>query len=203
MSIQLPQLVLADQSASRRGFMRAAGTATLSATAVALLAGCSSSMAKGGMAKSDPASDAGILNVALGLEYEAIMAYQIAAESGLVTQQVLPVAVTFQNHHKEHAAALEAAVRKLGGTPVSPKSKTEVARAINAASLRNQTDVLMLAARLEQGAANAYLGAIPAFADKDISQAAGRIAADETMHWTVLAQALGQPLPAKAFAFGA
>lgn len=201
MSIQLPQLVLPIKDASRRGFLRGAGTATLSAGAVALLAGCSTSMAKD--AKADPAGDAAILNVALGLEYEAIAAYQLAAESGLVTREVLPVALMFQSHHKEHATALETAVRKLGGAPVAPKRTADYAQSLNATSLKNQTDVLMLAASLEQGAANAYLGAIPSFADKEIAKAAGRIAADETMHWTVLAQALGQKLPAKALSFGA
>ena len=44
------------------------------------------------------------------------------------------------------------------------------------------------------GAANAYLGVIPSFEDSALAQVSGRLAADETMHWTVLAQALGQPL---------
>ena len=50
--------------------------------------------------------------------------------------------------------------------------------------------MLTLAARLERGAANAYLGVIPSFADPVLAQVAGRLASDETMHWTVLAQAL-------------
>jgi rubrerythrin len=192
----------AEIAASRRTFLRGGGTAVLSATAVAMLVGCES-MAQGGMAKSNPAEDAKILNVALGLEHEAIMAYQIAAESGLVSQAVLPVAVSFQSHHKEHAAALDATIRKLGGVPVASKTKAEYAAALNAASLRSQGDVLMLAARLERGAANAYLGVIPSFADKDLAKVSGRLAADETMHWTILANALGQQLPSKALSFGA
>ncbi|MEE8286791.1 MAG: hypothetical protein V3R72_08850 [Gammaproteobacteria bacterium] len=47
------------------------------------------------------------------------------------------------------------------------------------------------------------LGVIPAFADSGLSQVAGRLAADETMHWTVLANALGQPVPKQALTFGA
>ena len=64
-------------------------------------------------------------------------------------------------------------------------------------------DVLKLAARLEKGAANAYLGVIPSFTDPDLGQVCGRLAADETMHWTVLNSALNQPLPRAAFTFGA
>jgi rubrerythrin len=112
------------------------------------------------------------------------------------------VAVQFQSHHKEHRDALTATIRKLGGTPVAAKPDAEVAKALNAASLKNQTDVLRLAQRLEKGAANAYLGVIPSFGDKALAQIAGRLAADEASHWIVLSQALGDPLPTKALSFG-
>jgi rubrerythrin len=151
----------------------------------------------------NPAKDVSILNVALGLEHEAIGAYQIGAESGLLEKPVLDVAVLFQGQHKEHRDALAKAVRKLGGVPVESKSLQEYMAALKVASLKNQRDVLTLAARLERGAANAYLGVIPSFADPALAQVAGRLAADETMHWTVLAQALSQPLPTNALSFGA
>lgn len=189
-------------AASRRRFLRGAGQATLSATAVALIVGCQSN-ASDQMAAADPAADAQILNVALGLEHEAIAAYQLGAESGLLSQGVLDVAVGFQSHHKQHRDALAGAITQLGGTPVQPKSMADYATALNAGTLKSQADVLDLAARLEMGATNAYLGVIPAFTDSTFSQIAGRIAADETMHWTVLAQALGRPLPTNALSFGA
>lgn len=61
----------------------------------------------------------------------------------------------------------------------------------------------MLAARLELGAVNAYLGVIPAFKDNKLGQVAARLAADETMHYTALQGALGQNLPGVALSFGA
>ena len=61
----------------------------------------------------------------------------------------------------------------------------------------------MLAAKLEKGAANAYLGVIPSFSNGELAKVAGRLAADETMHWTVLAQATKEMLPQKALSFGA
>lgn len=187
----------------RRRFLAGAGKATLSATAVALIVGCES-MAKGQkMAAADTASDVAILNIALGLEWEAIAAYQLGAESGLLDKPVLDVAVLFQSQHKEHAVALSGAIQKMGGRPVAAKSNSEYAAALNAGSLRNGTDVLRLAAKLEKGAANAYLGVIPSFEDADLAQVSGRLAADETMHWTVLANALGDPLPRQALSFGA
>ena len=187
----------------RRAFFRAAGAATLSATAVALLAGCES-MAQGNMSSGSMSmSDVNILNVALGLEHEAIIAYQLGAESGLLQQAVLTTAVGFQSHHKEHRDALIATIRKMGGTPVAEKPKAEYAQALNAASLRSQTDILKLAQRLERGAANAYLGVIPSFNDKGLAQIAARLAADETMHWTALTGAMAEMLPQKALTFGA
>ena len=185
----------------RRGLLRGSGITVLSASAVALLAGCEKMASAQG--NGNAANDVGILNTALALENEAISAYQLGAQSGLLQKPVLEVAVLFQTHHKEHRDALIATIRKLGGTPVPAKSDAEVAQALNAASLKSQTDVLCLAQRLEKGAANAYIGVIPSFGDRNLAQVSARLAADEAMHWTVLTQALKDPLPAKALSFGA
>ena len=182
---------------SRRAWLRTTGS--LSAVAIAMLGG-NEALAQGMTA--DPGKDVGILNVALGLEHEAINAYQLGAGSGLLQKSVLDVAVSFQGHHKGHRDALIATIQKLGGTAVAEKSLSDYATALNAAALRNQIDVLSLAAKLELGAINAYLGVIPAFASKDLAQVAGRLAADETMHWTILTNALGRALPTGALSFG-
>ena len=189
----------------RRGLLRGSGITVLSASAVALLAGCEkmASAQGSGTGNGSTANDVGILNTALALENEAISAYQLGAQSGLLQKPVLEVAVLFQTHHKEHRDALIATIRKLGGTPVPAKSDAEVAQALNAAALKSQTDVLRLAQRLEKGAANAYIGVIPSFGDRNLAQVSARLAADEAMHWTVLTQALKDPLPAKALSFGA
>ena len=189
---------------SRRLFFSGLGKATLSATAVALIVGCESMAANSGkQTAAHTGKDVDILNVALGLEHEAIGAYQLGAESGLLQKPVLDVAVLFQSQHKEHRDALIGAIEKFGGKPVASKPMNEYASALNAGSLKSQTDVLTLAAKLERGAANAYLGVIPSFEEYGLAQVAGRLAADETMHWTVLAQALNQPLPMNALSFGA
>ena len=187
----------------RRGLLRGSGITVLSASAVALLAGCEKMASAQASNSASAANDVGILNTALALENEAISAYQLGAQSGLLQKPVLEVAVLFQTHHKEHRDALIATIRKLGGTPVPAKSDAEVAQALNAASLKSQTDVLRLAQRLEKGAANAYIGVIPSFGDRNLAQVSARLAADEAMHWTVLTQALKDPLPAKALSFGA
>ena len=187
---------------SRRGFFDSSGQVFLSAGAVALLAGCAGNAATP-MSSSSAQNDVAILNVALGLEHEAIAAYQLGAESKLLEKPVLDVAVLFQTHHKEHRDALAATVRKLGGRPVEPKTMNDYATALNASAIKSQGDILKLAARLERGAANAYLGVIPSFKDAELAKVAGRLAADETMHWTALAGALKENLPAKALSFAA
>lgn len=191
-----PKMVV---DASRRGVLRGGG-ATLSLAALALLAGRDALAAQHA---AQPSKDVEILNVALGLEHEAIAAYQLGANSGLLQKPVLEVAVQFQSHHKAHRDALAATIRKLGGQPVAEKSLEAYAKALNAAALKSQADVLDLAARLELGATNAYISVIPAMQDRELAKVAARLAADETMHFTALTSALGRPLPAGALSFGA
>ena len=189
---------------SRRRILTAGGFGVLSATAVALLGG-NEALAQQQQRRQGAAgpSDVAILNVALGLEHEAINAYQIGAESNLLQPAVLQVAVAFQGHHKAHRDALVATIRQMSGTPVAEKTRQEYVQSLNAAAIRNQTDILKLAQRLERGAANAYLGVIPSFTNRDLAKVAGRLAADETMHYTALTQALNEALPGQALSFGA
>ena len=182
----------------RRNFLGKSAGVTLSAGAVALLAG-QPALAQTG----NPSADVAILNVALGLEHEAINAYQIGAQSGLLQKPVLDVAVAFQSHHKGHRDALIATIEKMGGKPVMEKPLAEYARALKADGIKSQGDILELAARLELGATNAYLGVIPSFKESALAKVAARLAADETMHWSILTNALGKSLPTAALTFGA
>lgn len=175
---------------SRRAFLGESGL-LLSASAVALLAGCQSLAA--GRKKSDGGADVAILNIALGAEREAIAAYQLGADSGLLEAGVKSLALKFQGHHKAHADLLAATVSQLGGRPVDAKSKYD----FPVEKLKTQADVLRFAAQLEQGAVSAYLGAVPAFDNRDLSRAAASILGDEAMHWAILRNALGEdPVPA-------
>ena len=176
-----------DPLAARRLF-RNSGVA-LSGAAVALLAGRPALAARAGDGKPD---DVQILNTALAAELEAIAAYQAGAESKLLEKSVLDLAVTFQGHHKEHSDLLAKTVAKLGGKAVSAKTNYS----FPLEQLKSQADVLRFAAKLEQGAVSAYLGAVPLFGNRDLSKAAASILGDEAMHWAVLRQALGEsPVP--------
>lgn len=158
---------------------------------------------RGGRAVVDGDADVDILNVTLGLEHEAINAYQRGAGSGLLHKPVLELAPAFQSHRKGHRDVLAATIRKLGGQPETERSLDDCAKALNTATPKNQADVLALAARLETGAANAYPDVIPLFKDNRPSRVSARLATDETMHRTALSQALGRMLPTDALSFGA
>jgi rubrerythrin len=190
---------LIEQSNTRRGFLRGSSVAMLSGGAVLLLAGQEASAAG---SKGDVANDVGILNVALGLEHQGINAYTLGAKSGLLQKPVLDIALRFQDDHKIHRDLLIGAIVKLGGKAVEEKSLDVYAKALNAAELKSQEDILKLALSLELGATNAYLSVIPAFKDNAFAKIAARLAADEVAHWAILNNALGLPLP-KAMLFGA
>ncbi|SLN48442.1 ferritin-like domain-containing protein [Oceanibacterium hippocampi] len=173
----------------RRSFLTGLGGLTLSAAAVAMLAG-KESLAAGTSGNAE--ADVNILAGALAAEQEAIAAYQLGAESGLLQKPVLDLAVTFQGHHKEHADVLASTISKLGGKPAKAKSSYD----FPVEKLKSQRDVLEFAAGLEKGAVSAYLGAVPLFDNRDLATAAASILGDEAMHWAVLRQALGlAPVP--------
>jgi rubrerythrin len=173
---------------NRRAFL---GTSLLSGAAVALLSGSDALAARNAKGAAE-GNDTGILNSALGAELEAIAAYQVAAESGLLEKPVLALASQFQGHHKEHADVLAKTIAKLGGKPVAAKAKYT----FPTDKLKNQGDVLRFAATLEKGAVSAYLNAVPVFGNRDLAKAAASILGDEAMHWAVLRQAVGEnPVP--------
>ena len=181
-------LTIANLDTARRVFL-GRSSLLLSGAAVALLAGRDVLAAKAG---GSTAADAQILNTALAAELEAIAAYQVGAESGLLQKPVLDLAVTFQGHHKEHADLLAKTIAKLGGKAVAAKARYD----FPVEQLKSQADVLRFAAKLEQGAVSAYLGAVPLFGHRELSKAAASILGDEAMHWAVLRQALGEaPVP--------
>jgi bacterioferritin (cytochrome b1) len=173
---------------ARRTFLGQSGL-LLSGAAVALLAGRDALAAgKGG----DASNDAPILNTILGSEFEAIAAYQLAVDSGLLQKPVRDLALTFQGQHGQHAARLSEAVTKLGGKPVVSKPHYT----FPTETLKNQADILRFAATLEKAAVSAYLGAVPVFANRDLAHLSASILGDEAMHWAVLRNALGEaPVP--------
>ncbi|MDQ0143942.1 ferritin-like domain-containing protein [Cupriavidus necator] len=176
----------------RRGLLKAPGLFALGSLAVVTLGESMPAWAQ--TQSGSTKDDINILNTALGLEYQAIAAYQVGAESGLLQKPVLATAVKFQDHHKAHAQVLAGTVSKLGGTPVVAKKAS--AYEFPTDKLKTQADVLRFAAGLEKGATAAYLGVLPNFHNRELTRAAGSILGDEAMHWAVLLHALGEdPVP--------
>lgn len=181
---------------ARRRFLRASAGATMSAGGIALVSGIG---AKAAFASDKPdagLTDIQILNSAVAAEHEAVAAYQLGADSGLLSAAVAKTAFAFQSHHEAHVAALAGALRKLGAEPVEAKESYD----FPVERLRKERDVLEFAAGLERGAVSAYAGAIPHFDDRQLSLAAASILADEAMHWAVLRSELGlDPVPGAFF----
>jgi hypothetical protein len=146
---------------NRREFLTKSGL-VLSGTAVALMAGQDALAKAGGKATED---DVKILNSALASELEAIAAYQVGAESGLLQKPCsispsLPVAsqgarAGARRHDREARRQARAAKAKYD-FPVE--------------TLKTQNDVLRFAASLEKGAVSAYLGAVPSSRDRDLAR---------------------------------
>ena len=131
--------------------------------------------------------DVDMLNVALGLEHEAIFAYALAGKSGLLSQKAAEVGLEFQQSHEGHRDLLTKIIREKGGRAVLPAEKYSWD-----APLKDEKDVLVLAFQLEVGAARAYLSVVPKFNDRALSEGAARIMSDEVLHAAVLRSVLGR-----------
>ncbi len=150
----------------------------------------------------DSSGDVAVMQVALALEHEGIAAYRLAGGSGLLTPGTLKVALVFKGHHEQHRDSLAALITKAGGKPVEPKADPDYVKELDLGSLKTEGDVVKLATKLEQGAANAYTGQVAALQDHKLAHLFTQLATDESVHWAVLNGALGQPVPAHAYLFG-
>ncbi len=136
--------------------------------------------------------DAEILNFALTLEYlEAAFYTKKAAEVGL-SGQAKTYAKQFGDEETAHVAALTAAIRALGGTPVKePKFVFPVT---------SQASFLALASVLENTGVGAYNGAAPSLQSKQVLAEAGGIVQVEARHAAAIDLLIGKsPTPNEGF----
>lgn len=131
--------------------------------------------------------DLAILTAALYLEHEAIAAYQAGAESKLLSEGVVKLAIAFQSDHKYHRDGISGTIRTLGGQPIEAEKKYGFGR------LQNEKDILRLAQKLEKGAVDAYSGLAANIQNKDVLNFGAQALVDEVRHLTVLNNALGIP----------
>ena len=112
--------------------------------------------------------------------------------AGLLSPSAFELASRFRQDHAKHTEALVRAVERLGG----PAAEGRGAAGLPTTGLASETDILRLAASVEKSLALVYLGAVPAFADRELAKAAAGIMGVETMHWAALRARLGEdPAP--------
>jgi rubrerythrin len=173
------------RDAVRRGL--AAGGAVIGAALVPALLSVRDAFAAA------PQSDAGILASAIRLENTAVAAYAAAVQNGGLTPQFRRTATLFGRQEAEHAAALTAALKSLGGTP---PSGTDAKLLAPLKSARTQNQVAQFAIELETMAVAAYYDASRRLQQARLLQTSAQIMSNEGQHLVVLRQALGKdPVP--------
>jgi len=187
---------IAAYEATRRCVVRrglAAGGAVLGAALVPALLSVRQAFAAA------PQNDAGILASAIRLENTAVAAYAAALKSGVLTPQFRRTAALFGRQEAEHAAALTAALKSLGGTP---PAGTDAKLLAPLKSARSQQQVAQFAIELETMAVAAYYDASKKLRQARLLQTSAQIMSNEGQHLVVLRQTLGKnPVP-QAFANG-
>ncbi len=146
-------------------------------------------------------SDAATMNIALGLEHEAIALYTAAAGLGVwgtdasaLAPTLKEVALKFAEHHVTHRNTLISAIESIKAeTAVEPVAAGAAADYLTPypgiAGLSGPSGlllVLQVAAEREMNAANAYYSVIPKVYNSELIQALGGLSADESAHYGVL-----------------
>lgn len=185
---------------SRRELLRRGlglGGTAVAAASVPLLLGVRTAFAQSG-------SDNDIVTSAIRLENVAMLAYQAAIDSGLVTPGVTRTLIKIRDQESQHRDALIAAFSELGGRPPAlsddPGQIDVVLPGIG--DLKSQRDVANFAIALEEMAVAAYYDAHSKLRTAALLQAGASIMANEGQHLTVLRTLVNQnPVP-RAFEVG-
>ncbi len=137
-------------------------------------------------------TDVDILNFALTLEYLEAAFYQVTGRQVGLSGMAKHYAQEFGDQEAEHVAALTAAVKQLGGTPV--------ARPTFAFPVSDQKSFLALASTLENTGVGAYNGAAPMISSKAVLASAGEIVQVEARHAAAINLLIGStPTPNLGF----
>jgi hypothetical protein len=136
--------------------------------------------------------DAEILNFALTLEYLEANFYEVKGRQVGLSGQAKAYATAFGAEEEQHVAALTAAIKQLGGTPV--KKPTFVF------PTASQGSFLVLASVLENTGVGAYNGAAPSLQSKQVLAEAVGIVQVEARHAAAINLLIGKsPTPNQGF----
>ncbi len=186
----------------RKRFLKMAGTAGAASFGAFVVAACGSSKSSstgsattttGTTSASATATDIGILNYALTLEYLETEFYAKVLAAKLYTGKVGALLADFGREEKTHVEALKGAVEKMGGTPAAnPNGKFPI---------ENATQVAELAYTVENLGAAAYLGQAPLIQSPEVLATALAIHTVEARHAATLGTLVKKSLtPDGAFA---
>lgn len=191
--------------ASRRAFLRRVGVGGALVGSVPLLAG----RAAAGTTTTEPQAvpisaveattttapprqptqdDLLLYAFAQSLELAAVAAYGAAAATGKISEAVLPVAVAFQGHHREHANAFGGLARRALNRP---NQAILDAFGPQIAAAANEEELLTVAFNLESAAAATYIAALGQIEGTRGAEVVASIQPIESRHAVVLGQALG------------
>jgi rubrerythrin len=197
------QLVRDDSD--RKRFLKMAGSAGAASFGAFVLAACGSSSSSSSSSSTAAApaattasssantNDIGILNYALTLEYLETEFYAKVIAAKLFSGSVGSLIKTFGAQEATHVAALTAAIKSLGGTPVA---KVEGKFPITTAAATAE-----LAYTVENLGASAYLGQAPLIQSKQVLAAALSIHSVEARHASTIGTLVKKSLtPDGAFA---
>jgi hypothetical protein len=185
----------------RRHLLRIGGTTVAAAV---VLAACQDT------GDDDPAVDEGarpsrsdreILRTASSLDELAVVVYQAAIESGLVsTPDVINTLELFHRHHREHAELFASATAEAGGQPFrepNPIVMESLQPALDAAV--DEAAVLALTLDVERLLAETYQSFVGAFTDRSFDVATMSVGGSEARHAAVLGPFVGRPAAPVAF----
>ena len=173
---------------SRRRLLTAGG---VSAAAALALSGCAS-VSTPSDAKERPGDDLAVLISLIGLERQAIAAYEAVLATRLLGAGEAEQAGAFLLDHRRHVERLGHALEQVGGAP----GKEETPASPASVTLADRGEALRYLVGVERGLALAHLGAVPAYGHRELAKQAAGILGVESMHWAVWRDALGEkPVP--------
>jgi hypothetical protein len=140
-------------------------------------------------------TDATLLERAITLERDCVLAYDKVIGDGLLPAREQRLARVLRGHEQQHADTLTKALTDLGGTPpAAPAGVADVDKVVTGlAGLRTAAATLAFLVELETAVLAAYYDAQAKFVEAKLLQSGASIMGAEGQHLVVLRQAARRP----------